>query len=153
MKTQEELVVLIKECVREILTDEEYLRTPHYAPDRNRVFAHKSVQLGNTVFNTSSGTITIGEQSFFGANCSVITGSHNPNTVLKERKLFPKKGNDIVIGSGVWIASHAVILGPCTIGDHAVIAAGAVVLPGEYLGSNLYGGVPAKQLKKLNITL
>ena len=149
----QELVTLVKQCIREVLREEEYLNIPHFAPDNRKVFAHKSVELGNTTFNTNSGTITIGSHSFFGANCSVITGSHNPNAIMKERKRYLRSGNDIVIGEGVWIASHAVILGPSTIGDHAVIAAGAVVLPGEYEGGYLYGGVPAKQIKKLDIDL
>ncbi|WP_281421535.1 DapH/DapD/GlmU-related protein [Thermus brevis] len=50
-----------------------------------------------------------------------------------------------VIGDGVWIGAHAIILRGVRIGDRAVIAAGAVVTkdvpPGE-----IWGGVPARRI-------
>jgi acetyltransferase-like isoleucine patch superfamily enzyme len=56
-----------------------------------------------------------------------------------------REGRDIVLGEGVMVGSGATILGPCTIGDHAVIAAGAVVTA-DVLPGVVVGGIPARQI-------
>ncbi len=54
-----------------------------------------------------------------------------------------------IIEDGVWIGARVIILRGCRIGKRSVIAAGAVVCqdvpPGE-----IWGGVPAKRIKKLD---
>lgn len=52
------------------------------------------------------------------------------------------------IGEKVWIGSHATILPGVTIGDHAFIAAGAVVTK-DVPEDTVAGGVPAKYLKHI----
>jgi len=54
----------------------------------------------------------------------------------------------IAIGSNVWIGANSTILPGVTIGDDAVIAAGAVVC-GDVLPRTVVGGVPAKILRTL----
>lgn len=117
-------------------------------PERLRL--HPSAIVNNTYFNIMCGDIQVGENSFFGNNCSVITGSHDATKSGIDRidSWRDMQENDITIGSGVWIGHSATILGPCIIGDNAVIGAGSVVLPGEYESSALYAGVPA-EFKKI----
>lgn len=132
------------------LIAQELLRQPRYyggGPDR--VVCGAGVKLINTFFNVNSGTVTIGDNSFFGHDVMCLTGSHDTSKFGEDRKHFGRKGSDIVIGSGVWIASRAVILGPCRIGDNAVIAAGSIVLPGDYESGCLYAGAPATLRKRL----
>ncbi len=98
------------------------------------------VDLNDTVFNTKSGTITVGNYTFFGHGCQVITGTHPTDAFLAERKKHPWTGRDIVIGDGVWVGSGAIILGRATIASHCVIAAASVVrsdcsTPGIYAGN------------------
>lgn len=112
--------------------------------DMTRVHIGENVNTVTTLFNTVGGHITIGRWTIFGHNCMVITGSHDVSQYNGDRQQFKTEGNDIVIGQGVWIGSGAIILGPCFIGDHAVIAAGSVVLPGTYDMFGLYAGNPAK---------
>lgn len=132
------------------LIAQELVRIPTFyggAPDR--VVCGEGVKLNNTLFNLNAGMVHIGDHTFFGHDVSVITGSHDPARIGAARKKFARSGRDVVIGQGVWIASRALILGPCTIGDNAVIAAGAVVLPGEYAGDCVYAGVPAVMKRQL----
>lgn len=132
------------------LIAQELLRQPrYYGGGPERVICGAGVKLINTFFNVNSGTVTIGDNSFFGHDVMCLTGSHDTSKFGEERKRFGRKGSDIVIGSGVWIASRAVILGPCRIGDNAVIAAGSVVLPGDYEANCLYAGAPAVLRKRL----
>jgi acetyltransferase-like isoleucine patch superfamily enzyme len=122
----------------------ELTNTPVMYGNYGKVECESNVKLSNTFFNLNSGSVSIGEFTFFGNNVTVITGSHDISKTNKERWAFPREGNNIVIGKGVWIASNAIILGPCIIGDNAVIASGSVVLSGTYESNTLYAGVPAK---------
>ena len=103
----------------------------------------------NTLFNTISGYISIGDYTFTGHNVSIITGSHKYNFFLEQRmNEVSKSGGDIKIGNGVWIGSNALILGPCNIGDHAVIAAGCLVPPNSNIpAGHVVAGIPAKTIK------
>jgi len=117
--------------------------------DKSRLKISPKASTANTIFNTISGQITIGDYTFTGHNVSIITGIHDCNTFLRDRLfVWPSEGGDIHIGKGVWIGSNVTILGPCDIGDHAVIAAGAVVTKNVMRGS-IVAGVPAKVIKKI----
>jgi acetyltransferase-like isoleucine patch superfamily enzyme len=58
------------------------------------------------------------------------------------------QGKDIRIGNGVWLGTNSVILGPCVIGDHAVIAAGAVVTA-DVPPETVVAGIPARPIKTI----
>ena len=118
---------------------------------QEKLHLHPTVQLANTLFNTSSGEITIGEFSFTGHNVSIITGTHNGDTFLEERQAhFPVSGGDVLIGRGVWIGSNAVILGPNEIGDHAIIGAGCVLTAGSKVPrGGVVVGVPGRVIRIL----
>ena len=104
------------------------------------------------MFNTNSGDITIGDYTFAGSGVSILAGSHDMRlTGLLRRDAELTEGCDIVIGNGVWLASNCTILGPASIGDNAVVAAGAVVTPGTVIPANMiYGGVPARNIGELD---
>ncbi|MEY2443252.1 MAG: hypothetical protein QOJ46_2678, partial [bacterium] len=51
-------------------------------------------------------------------------------------------------GEGAWIGSGAIVLGPCRIGAHAVVAAGAVVTE-DVAPETLVAGVPARTVRSL----
>lgn len=57
-----------------------------------------------------------------------------------------KEYNTIIIGNDVWIGSRAMILGGVTIGDGAVIGAGALVTK-DVPPYAIVGGVPAKIIR------
>ena len=119
----------------------------------DRVTVEPNVVLMNTFFNVRSGRVHIGSGTFFGHDVSVLTGSHaiEPRGVARQQAI-PSEGNDILIGKDCWIASKATILGPCTIEDNVIVAAGSVVAGGAVLESGwIYGGVPARKIKKIRI--
>jgi acetyltransferase-like isoleucine patch superfamily enzyme len=114
------------------------------AGDRSRLSIHETAIVNDAFFNVISGTVTIGEYSFFGNGVFILTGSHDVTKFgLARQRSFPQEGRDIVIGDGVWIASNATVLGPCVIGDHAVVAAGALV-QNDVAAYTIVAGVPAK---------
>jgi acetyltransferase-like isoleucine patch superfamily enzyme len=115
--------------------------------DSSRLFIASTAAMSNALLNTNSGTITIGDYTFCGQNVSIVTGTHNYHALGADRmRDIPQSGQDIVIGKGVWIGSNAVILGPCVVGDNAIIAAGAVVTK-DVDANVIVAGVPAKVIK------
>ena len=106
--------------------------------------------VNNALFNVSGGEITIGEYAFFGHEVAVLTGTHDITKFGRERQTtYPRSGRDVVIEEGVWVASHALVLGPVRIGKHAVVAAGALVLE-DVPPYTVVAGRPAKVIKKIN---
>ncbi|MDR7038327.1 acetyltransferase-like isoleucine patch superfamily enzyme [Methylobacterium sp. BE186] len=112
-----------------------------------KVHIGKSVSMVNTLCNASCGDIYIGDFTFFGHNVSLLTGTHQISEYGEARqKAVPGSGRDIHIGTGVWVASNATVIGPCRIGDNAVIGVGSVVI-GDVKAGWFYAGVPARPIK------
>jgi acetyltransferase-like isoleucine patch superfamily enzyme len=124
------------------------LHCPYIHGPADRLHLGRNVNAVNTLFNTNSGSIFVGDYTFFGHNCMVITGTHNPDALYEARREFPKEGNDIHLGRGIWLGSGAIILGGVSIPDHCVIAAGAVVTK-TIVRCGVYGGVPAIFLRDI----
>jgi acetyltransferase-like isoleucine patch superfamily enzyme len=117
--------------------------------DRSRLRIHPTAVVNNALFNVGSGDITVGEYAFFGHNVSVLTGTHDITKFGRERQLaIPRTGRDIVIGEGAWVASNAMVLGPCVIGAHAVVGGGSLVL-GDVEPYTIVAGSPAKVLRTI----
>ncbi len=117
--------------------------------DRSRLLIPDTAVVNNALFNLSGGTVTIGEHTFFGHDVAVLTGTHDIEQFGLARQLtFPRSGRDVVIGEGVWLASHVLVLGPVTIGDHAVVASGSLVRE-DVEPYAVVAGRPAKLIKKI----
>jgi acetyltransferase-like isoleucine patch superfamily enzyme len=105
------------------------------------------VVVNDALLNTASGRIEIGDYSFFGHGVSLLTGTHRiTERGIARQRSVPESGRDIVIGKGVWVASQATVLGPCVVGDDAVIAAGSLVTE-DVPARTVVAGVPARPLR------
>lgn len=112
--------------------------------DPSRLHMHETVPRNEMIINLVSGSVTIGAESFCGQFVALLTGTHDHHQFGRDRRFaIPEEGRDIVIGEGVWLASRATVLGPCRIGDHAVVAAGALVKD-DVPAYAIVAGVPAR---------
>ena len=108
----------------------------------------KNITIGKDVFINSGchfqdqGGIEIGDGALIGHNVVLATINHDLNPIENRKNHYAP----IKIGAHVWIGSNATILSGVTIGDYAVIAAGAVVTR-DVPAMTIVGGVPAKVLK------
>ena len=108
----------------------------------------KNITIGKDVFINSGchfqdqGGIEIGDGALIGHNVVLATINHDLNPKGNRKNHYAP----IRIGAHVWIGSNATILPGVTIGDHAVVAAGAVVAR-DVPAMTVVGGVPAKVLK------
>jgi acetyltransferase-like isoleucine patch superfamily enzyme len=115
-----------------------------YGGPATRLKVEPGAHIQNALVNVACGYVRVGYGSFCGHNVSLLTGSH---TLEGSRKRAPAT-RDITIGKFVWIASNATVLGPCTIGDRAVVAAGSVVPPRSVLEAGwMYAGVPVRKVR------
>lgn len=92
------------------------------------------------------GDVRIGDAVRIGAHTSIIGFNHTMTTTDIEFFRQPLESRGIRIGNDVWIGSHVVILDGITVGDHAVLAAGAVVTKNVAAGA-IVGGNPAKLIR------
>ncbi len=91
--------------------------------------------------------ITIGKNVGFGHHVVILTQSHTiGGPEYRSGTLYAKP---VVIGDGCWIGARATILPGVTVGEGAVVAAGAVVSR-DVRPHTVVGGVPARELKELD---
>lgn len=108
----------------------------------------KNIRIGKDVFINSGchfqdqGGIEIGDGALIGHNVVLATINHDLDPAMNRKNHY----GPIKIGTHVWIGSNATILPGVTIGDWAVVAAGAVVTR-DVPAMAVVGGVPAKVLK------
>jgi maltose O-acetyltransferase len=99
-----------------------------------------------TLFMGGKSNIKIGNNCDISSSVSLISGSHELGNI--NRRAGKGISNDITIGDGVWVGYGSLILGGVTIGDGVIIAAGSVVNK-SVPKSTIYGGVPAKEIRKI----
>ena len=92
------------------------------------------------------GPITIGKRNRIGGNVSLIAESHVEAALGEVGVLESVTRRGIVIGDECWIGQSVVILDGVTVGDRAIIAAGAVVVRDVAAGA-VVAGVPARLLR------
>lgn len=111
-----------------------------------------NIKLGKNVFINSGccfqdhAGIEIGDGTLIGQQVVIATLNHAQDPVSRA-DMFPKP---VKIGKNVWIGAHATILPGVTIGDNAIIAAGAVVTK-DVEKNAVAGGVPAKKIKDIEV--
>ena len=138
--------------VRELLSE----LFGYKVPESLRVFPPfysdfgKNIHVGENVFINACchfqdhGGVTIGDGCQIGHN--VVFATLNHGLQPEERGItYPAP---IVLGKNVWVGSNSTILQGVTIGDNAVIAAGAVVTKDVEAGT-IVGGVPARFIKRI----
>jgi len=92
----------------------------------------------------STGQITFGNDVLLGPDVMVTAASYRFRDGAPVSEQLMDEA-DIVIGHDVWLGTRAVVLAGVTIGDGAVIAAGAVVRADVPSGA-IVAGVPARMV-------
>jgi acetyltransferase-like isoleucine patch superfamily enzyme len=100
----------------------------------------------NAVVASGQGGVFLGDNVLIGPNAVIVTGEHDFRRTELETVDQAYSGRPIHIASNVWIGANATVLGGVTIGEHAVVAAGAVVIE-DVPPRTLVGGVPARALE------
>ncbi len=108
---------------------------------------NERVSIGVGSFIYGSGGVEIGKDSALADHVRVMAGGHRYKDASKLIRLQEPWAKKTIIGHDVWLGSSVIVLGRVTIGDGAVVGAGAVVtkpIP-DY---SIAVGVPAKVIGK-----
>lgn len=111
------------------------------------IMVHKGalLEIGNNTY-LNGGSVDCCHHILIGDDCAIAGGVHiSDNSWHAISDVKEKKG--ITIGNKVWIATNAQIMPGVTIGDGAIVAAGAIVTK-DVPAQCMVAGVPAKVVKE-----
>src|SRR5208337_3689189 len=87
--------------------------------------------------------ITVGENVWFAPGVKIVSANHDLNDFEIHPRVAP-----VEIGDNCWLAANVVVLPGVKLGNHVVVAAGAVVTK-SFPDNCLIGGVPATIIRRL----
>lgn len=93
--------------------------------------------------------IDIGDDVFTGMNVYITDQNHGYEDIAAPIGIQDPEDDPVVIGSGSWIGSGAVVLPGARLGENCVVAANSVVR-GEFPSYSVVAGVPAKVVRLHN---
>lgn len=102
----------------------------------------KNVYVNTGCLMMAAGGITIEDEAMLAANVQLISNNHD----LYERQIITCK--PVVIKKGAWIGAGATILPGVTVGEYAVVGAGAVVTK-DVASWTIVGGNPARLIREI----
>ncbi len=140
----EEIRKIFSRLIGKPVDDSFGLFPPFYTECGKNIFLGKKVFINFACHFQDQGGIYIGDNVLIGSQTVFATINHRKDPKARRDNCFAP----IHIGNGVWIGSHVTILPGVTIGDHAVIAAGAVVTKDVPAGV-VAGGVPARVMSRI----
>lgn len=105
---------------------------------------HTRIGLHNTVI----GPVTIGNHVNLAQGITITALNHNFEDTDKRIDEQGISTDPVTIEDDVWIGANAVVLPGVRIGNHSVVAAGAVVTK-DVPPHSLVAGVPAKVIKQI----
>ena len=143
--TPEELRVLFARLTGQPVDESFSLFPPFYTDCGKNIHIGKHVFINMGCKFQDQGGIFIGDGVLIGHNVVLATLNH---------AMQPERRSDMLpapihIGKRVWIGSNATVLPGVTIGDGAVVAAGAVVTR-DVPANTVVGGVPAKVIRHIH---
>ena len=113
----------------------------------NKIIVGDGSVIGHGVTLDGRRNITIGRNVNISTDVMIWTLQHD-----YDDSGFKLSGGEVVVGDFVWISVRAIILPNVTIGEGAVVAAGAVVTK-NVEPYTVVGGVPAKIISRRNRSL
>ena len=132
------------------------LNTGYHSPDEvrallERIWGQPLDASGKEVFINfgctflDQGGITLEDGVFIGPGTKILTEHHPEEPALRHRLLV----KPVIVRRNAWIGAGAMILPGVTIGENAIVAAGAVVTK-DVPDNTVVAGVPAKILRNIN---
>lgn len=140
--TPDEVRALFAQLIGKEVDETFFMFPPFYTDCGLNISVGKGVFINSNCNFQDQGGISIGDNSLIGHRVTLATLNHG--IAPEERHtLYPAP---IRIRRNVWVGASATILPGVTIGDNAIIAAGAVVTK-DVEADTIVGGVPAKVIR------
>ena len=127
-----------------------FAETPKINGDKrlyDKLIVGKDCQIGADCIFDLSERITIGDRVTIGFGVMLLTSTHELD--IREHRAGPVQLIPVTIGDGSWLGPRVIILPGVTVGEGAIVEAGAVVNKDVPPHSRV-GGMPAVPLKSGN---
>ena len=141
MPYTEEYDTILRELLGEIGEGSRLLTPTTIVRGKNVKIGKRVTVMNNSLF-MSAGGITIEDDVLVAANAQLISNNHDP----EEHAILTCK--PVVLKRNCWIGAGATILPGVTVGENAIVGAGAVVTK-DVAPNTVVGGIPAKLIKRL----
>lgn len=135
---------LLSEIIGRRIDESTTIFVPFYTNFGKFITIGKNVFINHACSFLDMGGITIEDDVLIGPRVNLVTENH-PLDPVDRRALLTKP---IVIKRNAWIGAGATVLPGVTVGENAVVAAGAVVSK-DVAPNTVVGGVPAKFIKNI----
>lgn len=116
-----------------------------------KILENAHLIIGDRVFFNHNCSITCVKRIEIGSGCNIANNvviiDHDHN-IGEHGVVEGLNSSAVKIGNNVWIGANVVVLKGVTIGNGAIIAAGAVINK-DIPPYELWGGVPARKIKRL----
>lgn len=142
MPYTEEYDALVKELFMGNIGENSRVMPPVTVVRGNKVRIGKNVVVMNNSLFMAAGRITIEDDVKVAANAQLISNNHD----LYDHAVLTCK--PVHLKHNCWIGAGATILPGVTIGENAIVAAGAIVTK-DVEDNTVVGGNPAKLIKRL----
>jgi len=116
-----------------------------------RLWAHKGgvIRIGNGTYLNRGAEIIAWERVEIGADCMIGWDVAIMDTDLHAVGDRPLENRPVIIGDNVWIGCRSIILKGVTIGDHAIVSAGAIVTK-DVAPYTIVAGHPAREVARID---
>ncbi len=141
----QEINTIFSELIGKKVDDTFFIIPPFYSDFGENISIGKNVFVNHACTFMDRGGITIEDNVLIGPKVNLITTNHPINPAERRATI----SNPILIKKGAWIGVGATILPGVTVGENAIVAAGAVVSK-DVPDNTIVGGVPAKFIKSIH---
>ena len=142
--SQKEIRQVIGKITGQQIDDSVEIRLPIRSDYGANLRIGKGVFINSGVMFTDLGVITLADNVLVGPNATIISVNHP----LDPQKRHEVEMKPVLIDKNAWLGANATILPGVTVGQNAVVAAGAVVTK-DVPANTVVAGVPAKIIKKI----
>lgn len=142
--TPEQTREVIGELTGQPIDETTWIVPPFYSDFGRFIRFGKKVFVNSGCMFMDRGGITLEDGVFIGPNVNLITENHAEEPELRHNVYT----RPIRIKRNAWIGAAAVILPGVTVGENAIVAAGAVVSK-DVPDNTIVGGVPARTIRRI----
>lgn len=109
------------------------------------------VSINGNVTIQCSGGVQIGDRVTISRGTTILTAGLDTENYIEnsKRKYRDHIIRKVVVGEGTWLAANVLVCPGARIGNNCIVAAGSVVAKDCSENNCIYGGVPAKMIKRL----
>lgn len=116
---------------------------------REKIKIEKKVRINENIFMHGAGGIILKENVTLSYGVTILSTGYDTNNWAENKIRKAHKDQKVIIGENVWLCANVTVLPGVNIADDIIVAAGSVVTDSLLESGYMYGGIPAKKIKKI----